>query len=55
MSNSFTFMFANDDMVKWGAFSRWSFNLNFAWGNIETTIMGKTHPTLLLIRLCDID
>ena len=29
------------------AFSRWSFRPNSAWGSVETTTIGKTHPTLL--------
>ena len=29
-----------------GCVFRWSFSLNSAWGNIETTTIGKTHPTL---------
>ena len=32
--------------VKWGASLRWSFGPNSAWGRIETTTIGKTHPTL---------
>ena len=32
---------------KVGAFSRWSFDLNSAWGIIETTTIRKTRPTLL--------
>ena len=34
-------------MVKWGASPGWSFGPNPAWGSIETTTIGKTHPTLL--------
>ena len=33
-------------LQKWGASSRWPFGLNSAWGSLETTIIGKTHPTL---------
>ena len=33
-------------MLKWDASYRWSFGPNSAWGRIETTIIGKTHPTL---------
>ena len=30
----------------WGAPSQWSLHPKFAWGSIETTTIGKTHPTL---------
>ena len=33
-------------MLKWDAYSRWLFGPNSAWGRIETTIIGKAHPTL---------
>ena len=33
---------------KGGAFSRWSFDPNSAWGSIETMTIGKTHLTLSL-------
>ena len=32
--------------IKWDASSRWLFDQNFAWSSIETTVIGKTHPTL---------
>ena len=32
--------------LKWGASSQWSFGPNSAWGSIEMTTIGKTHPTL---------
>ena len=32
------------DQLKRGTSSRWSFGPNSAWGSIETTTMGKTHP-----------
>ena len=32
--------------VKWDASFRWSFHPNSAWGNIEMTTIGKTHPTV---------
>ena len=32
--------------VKWGASFRWSFHPNSAWGSMETTTIGQTHPTL---------
>ena len=31
---------------KKGASLRWSFRPNSAWGSLETTVIGKTHPTL---------
>ena len=34
--------------LKWGASSRWSFCPNSAWSSIETTTIGKTHPTVEL-------
>lgn len=34
------------DFLKWGAFSRWSFDPNFPWGSIETTAIEKVHSTL---------
>ena len=39
-------MFNWGSNVKLGASSRWSFHLNSAWGIIETTTIGKTHPSL---------
>ena len=38
----------NDNLLKWSALFRWSFGPNSAWGSIERTIIGKTHPTLLV-------
>ena len=38
--------FHNILVVKWDASSRWSFGPNFAWGSIETTAIGKSHPSL---------
>ena len=35
-------------MIKWGVSSRWSFHPISAWGSIETTTIGKTHPSLLM-------
>ena len=35
-----------DTKIKWGASSRWPFGRNPAWGSIETTATGKTHPTI---------
>ena len=35
--------------LKWGVYFRWSLRPNSAWWSIETTIIGKTHPTLLLV------
>ena len=35
--------------LKWGASSRWSFGSNSAWSSIETTTIGKTHPTLVAV------
>ena len=32
--------------LKWGASSRWSFGPKSVWSSIETTTIGKTHPTL---------
>ena len=37
-------------VLKWGASSRLSFDPNSAWGSIETTTIGKAHPTLHVIR-----
>ena len=37
-----------NNTVKWFAYSRWSFGSNSTWGSIETTTIGKTHPTLRL-------
>ena len=37
--------FCNDQMLKWGAFSRWSFRPHSARGSIETTTIEKTRPT----------
>ena len=34
---------------KWGASYGWSFHPNYAWSRIETTTIGKTHPTLQTI------
>ena len=33
-------------LVKWGAYPRWSFGPTSAWNSIETTTIGKAHPTL---------
>ena len=38
-------------LLKWGASLQWSFRPNSAWGSLETTITGKTHSTLVHIRL----
>ena len=40
--------FNQQNILKWGASTRWSFGPNFAWGSKETTTIGKTHPTLLI-------
>ena len=37
--------------LKWGASSRWSFGPNSAWWSIETTIIRKAHPTLIVARV----
>ena len=34
-------------IIKWGAFSRWSFRSISAWGSIGTATIRKTHPTLV--------
>ena len=34
--------------IKWGASSRWSSRPNPAYGSLQTTAIGKTHPTLIL-------
>ena len=34
------------NIIKWGASSQWSFGPNSGWGSIETTVIGKTHPTV---------
>ena len=34
----------NYKTIKWYASSRWSFDTISAWGSIDTTTIGKTHP-----------
>ena len=33
--------------IQWVVFFQWSFSPNSAWRSIETTAIGKTHPTLI--------
>ena len=33
--------------IQWGSFFQWSFGPSSAWGSIETTTVGETHPTLV--------
>ena len=40
-------------LVKWCTSSRWSFGPNSTCGNIETTTIGKTHPTLQFCTYLD--
>ena len=37
--------------LKWGAFSRWSFGPNSAWGSIGALTTGKTHPSLQSLEI----
>ena len=53
-SNLFSFCFKYNNFfvtIKWGASSRWSSRPNSAYGSLETTAIGKTHPTLILMSL----
>ena len=46
--------FKYQEILMWGASFRRSFGPNSAWGTIETTTLGKTHPTLVVpIRTLD--
>ena len=37
---------SSEQELKWDASFRWPFSPNSAWGSIETTTIGKTHPIL---------
>ena len=39
----------NRSLLKSGVSFWWSFGSNSAWGSIETTTIGKTHPTLEML------